>query len=191
MTKYNTLDIKLSNSQLNKLKSGIKNNTEVTLKILSNVIGDSNDENNFRHKLLISNTQVSRLRKAFANNSLANIKSSKTNLYKIGQSGGFLGRLLGPLLKTGLPLIGNVLKPLAKSILIPLGLTAAASTTDTAIHKKIFRSGFTTLKISNEEINDIMKIVNSLEESGLLIKGVSETIKNETKNKKKDFSECY
>ena len=59
MTKYNTLDIKLSNSQLNKLKSGIKNNTEVTLKILSNVIGDSNDENNFRHKLLISNTQVS------------------------------------------------------------------------------------------------------------------------------------
>ena len=191
MTKYNTLDIKLSNSQLNKLKSGIKNNTEVTLKILSNVIGDSNDENNFRHKLLISNTQVSRLRKAFANNSLANIKSSKTNLYKIGQSGGFLGRLSGPLLKTGLPLIGSVIKPLAKSILIPLGLTAAASTTDTAIHKKIFRSGFTTLKISNEEINDIMKIVNSLEESGLLIKGVSETIKNETKNKKKDFSECY
>ena len=191
MTKYNTLDIKLSNSQLNKLKSGIKNNTEVTLKILSNVIGDSNDENNFRHKLLISNTQVSRLRKAFANNSLANIKSSKTNLYKIGQSGGFLGRLLGPLLKTGLPLTGSVIKPLAKSILIPLGLTAAASTTDTAIHKKIFRSGFTTLKISNEEINDIMKIVNSLEESGLLIKGVSETIKNETKNKKKDFSECY
>ena len=190
MTKYNTLDIKLSNSQLNKLKSGIKNNTEVTLKILSNVIGDSNDENNFRHKLLISNTQVSRLRKAFANNSLVNIKSSKTNLYKIGQSGGFLGRLLGPLLKTGLPLIGSVIKPLAKSILIPLGLTAAAST-DTGIYKKIFRSGFTTLKISNEEINDIMKIVNSLEESGLLIKGVSETIKNETKNKKKDFSECY
>ena len=164
MTKYNTLDIKLSNSQFHKLKSGIKDNTEVTLKILSNVIGDSNDENNFRHKLLISNTQVSRLRKAFANNSLANIKSSKTKLYKIGQSGGFLGRLLGPLLKTGLPLIGSVIKPLAKSILIPLGLTAAASTTDIAIHKKIFRSGFTTLKISNEEINDIMKIVNSLEE---------------------------
>ena len=125
------------------------------------------------------------------NNYSANIKLSKTQFHKIGQSGGFLGRLLGPLLKTGLPLIGSVIKPLGKSILIPLGLTAAASTTDTAIHKKIFRSGFTTLKISNEEINDIMKIVNSLEESGLLIKGVSETIKNETKNKKKDFSECY
>ena len=79
-------------------------------------------------------------------------------MHKIGQSGGFLGRLLGPLLKTGLPLIGNVLKPLAKSVLIPLGLTAAASTTDAAIHNKMFGSGFTTLIISNEEMEDIMKI---------------------------------
>ena len=72
-------------------------------------------------------------------------------MHKIGQSGGFLGRLLGPLLKTGLPLIGNVLKPLAKSVLIPLGLTAAASATDAAIHKKMFESGITTWIISNEE----------------------------------------
>ena len=79
-------------------------------------------------------------------------------MHKIGQSGGFLGRLLGPLLKTGLPLIGNVLKPLAKSVLIPLGLTAAASATDPTIHKKMFGSGFTTLIISNEEMEDIMKI---------------------------------
>ena len=107
---------------------------------MSNLDGDSNDENNFPHKLLLTNTQVSKLRKAFANNSSANIKLSKTQLHKIGQSGGFLGRLLGPLLKTGLPLIGNVLKPLAKSVLIPLGLTAAASTTDAAIHKKMFGS---------------------------------------------------
>ena len=85
-------------------------------------------------------------------------------MHKIGQSGGFLGRLLGPLLKTGLPLIGNVLKPLAKSVLIPLGLTAAASATDAGIHKKMFESGMTTLIISNEEMNDIMKIVKSLEE---------------------------
>ena len=106
----------MSNSQLNKLKSGIKNNTEVTLKIPSNVVGDSNDENNFPHKFLLSNTQVSKLRKAFANNFSANIKLSKSQLHKIGQSGGFLGRLLGPLLKTGLPLIGDVLKPLAKSV---------------------------------------------------------------------------
>ena len=80
-------------------------------------------------------------------------------MHKVGQSGGFLGRLLGPSLKTRLPLIGNVLKPLAKSVSIPLGLTAAASATDAAIYKKMFESGIPTLRISNEEMNDIMKIV--------------------------------
>ena len=108
-------------------------------------------------------------------------------MHKIGQSGGFLGRLLRPLLKTGLPLMKNVLKPLAKSVLIPLGLTAAASVTDAAIHKKMFGSGNTTLIISNERMNDIMKIIKSLEQSGLLIKSISETIKNETKERKRGF----
>ena len=177
MTQYNTLNVELSNSQLNKLKSAIKNGTRVTLDLSSNIIGDSNDENNFPHKLFLSNTQVSRLRKAFANNSSANVKLSKTQLHKIGQSGGFLGRLLGPLLKPGLPLIGNVLKPLAKSILILLGLMAAAAATDAG----------TTLMISNEEMEDIMIIVKSLEDSGLLIKGVCETIKNEAKKQKGGF----
>ena len=102
------------------------------------------------------------------------------------QSGGVLGRLLGLLLKTGLPLMKNVLNPLSKSILIPLGLTAA-SATDAAIHKKMLGSGFTTLIISNEEINDIIKTLKSLEESGLLIKGISETIKNEAKEQKGGF----
>ena len=105
----------------------------------------------------------------------------------IVQSGGFLGRLLGPLLKTGLPLIGNVLKQLGKIVLIPLGLTAAVSATNAAIHKKMLESGFTCLIISNEEMEDIMKIVKSLEDSGLLIKGVSETIKNEVKEQKGVF----
>ena len=86
------------------------------------------------------------------------------------QSGGFLVRLLGPLLKTGLPLIKNVIKPLGKSVLIPLGLTAAAA--DAGIHKKIVGSGNTTaLIISNDEMEDIIKIVKSLEDSGLLLKG--------------------
>ena len=80
----------------------LKKGTEVTLKLSSNVVGDSNDENNFPHKLLLTNTQVSKLRKAFENNSSANKKLSKTQLHKIGQSGGFWGRLLGSLLKTGL-----------------------------------------------------------------------------------------
>ena len=115
MTQYNTLNVKLSNSQLNKLKSGIKNGTEVIFKISSNVVSDSNDKNNFPHKLLLTNTKVSRLGKAFANGLSTNIKLSKIQLHKIGQLGRFLGRLLRPLLKTGLLLIGNVLKPLAKS----------------------------------------------------------------------------
>ena len=93
MAQYYTLNVKLSNSQLNKLKSGIKNNTEVTLKISSNFGGDSNDENNFPHKLLLTNTQVLELRKAFANGLSANIKLPKTQFHKIGQSGRFLGRI--------------------------------------------------------------------------------------------------
>ena len=125
------------------------------------------------------------------NNFLANIKLSKTQLNKIVQSGEFLGRLLGPLLKTKLSLIGNVLKPLAKSVLIPLRLTAVASAIDAAIHKKMFGYGFTTLIISNEEMNDFMKTVKSLEESQLLIKGVSETIKMKQKNKKEGFLRFY
>ena len=124
MTQYNSLNEKLSNSQLNKFKSAIKNE-----KLSSNIIGDN--ETNFSHKLLLTNRQVSNLRKVFSNHLSADIKLSKTQLSKMIQSGGFLGRLLGPLLKTGLPLIKNVSKPLAKSVLIPSGLTAAASATDT------------------------------------------------------------
>ena len=104
------------------------------------------------------------------------------------RSGGFLGKLIGPLLKTGLPLIKNVIKPLAKSVLIPLGLTAAASAPDTGIHKKILGLGHnhpshnnTRLIISNDEIEDVIKIVKSLEDSGLLLKEVTETVQIEVK----------
>ena len=102
-------------------------------------------------------------------------------MHKIEQSGRFLGRLLEPLLKTGFPLKENVFKTLAKNVLIPLGLTAAASATDAIIHKKRFGSGTTILIISNDEMNDINKIIKSLGEAGLLIKAVSETIKNKAK----------
>ena len=110
MIQCNTLNVKLSNSQLNKLKSRADNYTEVTLKLSSNPVGDSKDENNFTHKLLLINTQVSKLRQVFANNFSANIKLSKTQFHKIGQSARYFGSLLGPLLKAGLRLIGNVLK---------------------------------------------------------------------------------
>ena len=102
----------------------------------------------------------------------------------MGQLGGFLDRLLGPLLKTRLPL----LKLLTKNVLIPLGSTATASATDSAIHKKIFESGLITLITSNEEMNDIMKIVKSLH---LLMQGISEKIKNEAKEQKRGFSVWY
>ena len=103
---------------------------------------------------------------------------------KIIHLGGFLGSLLRLLLKTGLPVIGNVLKPLARSVLVPLGLMALASATDAAIQKKIFGSATTTLAFSNEDLNDIRKIVKCLKGSGLLIKGVSETVKKELKEQK-------
>ena len=90
---------------------------------------------------MLTNSQALRFRKAFANNSSANIKLSKTQLHEKGQSRRLLRRLLGPLVKTGLLLIGNVLTPLAKSVSIPLGLTSVASATDATIHKKMSESG--------------------------------------------------
>ena len=149
---------------LKKFKSAIKNETEVVLRLSSNMIGD--DEIIFPHELSLTNRQVSNLRKAFVNNSSTDIKLSITQLSKMIQSGGFLGRLLGLLLKKGLPLISNAIKPLAKCVLIPLGLTAAASAADVRIHQVILGSGHhhhhnnnnnTTLIISNNEIEDIIK----------------------------------
>ena len=151
------------------------------------MIGSSNDETNFPHKVLLNNKQVSKFIEGFANGSSVNIKLSKTQLYEIGQSRRFLGRLLAPLLKNGFPLIGNLLKPLAKRILIPLGLTEGASATDVAIPKKLFGFGFTTI-VSNEKMKDILKIVKSREESGLSKKNASETIKMK-QNKKWRFIE--
>ena len=148
MTQCNILNVKLSNLQLNKLKSAIKNETEVFLRLLSNMIGNSNDETNFPHELLLTNRQVANLRKALANNSSTDIMLSKTQLSKTVQSGGCLGRLLGPLLKIGLPLMKNVIKPLAKSVLIPLGLISAASPADAGIHKK-------NLRLWNNNVNNI------------------------------------
>ena len=147
----------------------------------------SDNETNFPHKLLLTNRQVSNLRKAFANHSSADIKLSKTQLSKMIQSGGFLGRLLGPLLKTGLPLMKNVIKPLAKSVLIPLGLTAEGPAADTGIHKKTLGSGTTTLIISNDKMKYIIRIVKSLEDSGLLLRAVSKAIQNEAKEQKGRF----
>ena len=131
------------------------------MKLSSNVIGDSNDENNFPHKLLLTNAQVSKLPEAFANCLSANLKSSKTQLHEIGQSRGFLGTILEPLLKTELLLIKNLFNLFAESVLIQLGLPARVSATDAAIHKKRYESGMTTLIICNKEMSNVIKMVKS------------------------------
>ena len=183
MTQYNSLNVKLSNSQLNKLKSSIKNETDVVLRISSNMVGDSNDNTNFPHELLLTNRQVANIRKAFAKNTSIDIKLSKTQLSKMIQSGRFLGNLL-------VKLAGLLMKeavPLAKNVLAPLGISAAMSAIDGNIKKKMLGSGMTTLIISNDEMNDILKIVKSLENCGLLLKGVSETIQHEAKEQRGGF----
>ena len=132
----------------------------------------------------MNNKQVVNLHKTFFVSYLStDIKLSSSQLSRMIQSGGFLGRLLCVLRKTGLPVTKNVIQALAKSILTPLKLTAAAAA-DTGIFKKIMGSGTTTLVISNDEMEEIIKIVKSIEDSGLLLKGVSETIQNEAKGRK-------
>ena len=183
MTQYNSLNVELLNSQLNKLKSAIKNETEVVLRLSSNMIGNSNDETNFSHKLLLTNRQVANLRKPLVKNH--ELILSKIQLSNMIQLGGFLGRFLDPLLKTGLPLMKNIIKPLANSVLIPLGLTGAVSAVDAGTHKKVSGSGHhppdstshdnTILIISNDEMDGITKILKSLEDYSLLLKGGSET----------------
>ena len=179
------MNVKLSNSQLNKLKSAIKNKTDVILRLSSNMTGNSDDETNFIHKLLLTNRQVTTYHIAFVNYLSTDIKLSKTQLSKILQLGGFLGRLLGPFLKAGLSLMKTVIQPLTKSALISLRLTAATSATDAGIHKK--NLGSTILIILDDEMKDISKIVKSLEDSGLLLDRVGETIKDEAKEQKEDF----
>ena len=135
----------------------------------------SDEEANFSHKLLLTNRQVANIRKAFANHTSTYIKLSKAQLIKI-QKGGFL-RFLAPISKSGLPLLKSVIKPLGM-----LRLTAAA------INKKILGSGgHATLIISNDDMQDLLKIVKSLEDSGLLLDGITETVINEVKEQKGGF----
>ena len=139
--------------------------------------------NDLPHELLLTTRQKTKLRNTFENNMSTDVKLSKAEISKIIQSGGFLGALLsklaGPLMKVAVPL--------AKNILAPLGITAAAAAIDAGVQKKIHGSGTTTLIISNEEMNDIMKIVQALEDSNILLKGVTKTIENETKEQKGGF----
>ena len=161
----------------------MKNETDVVLRISSNMLSNSNDNTNFPHELLLTNRQVANIRKAFAKNTSIDIKLLKTQLTKMMQSGGFLGnlsgKLAGPLMKVAMPL--------AKNVLVPLRLTAAMSAIDGIIKKKMLGSGAITLTISNDEMDAILKIVKSLENSGVLLKGVSEIIHHEAKEQRGGF----
>ena len=155
--------------------------------------GDFNRETNFLHKLLLTNRQVLRLRKTFANKPSSNIKWSKTKLSKIVQLGGFIGRIFGPLLKACLTLMKNLLKPLIKSfntIRINSSISSRCRNTWKTLGLGVCLLDLakqTTSVILNKEMDDIMKIFKSLRDSGLLIKGVSKTIKNETHEQKGEF----
>ena len=124
------------------------------------MIGDSNDKTNFPHIILLTDIQVSRIRKAFASNLSPNIELSEIQLFKVVQSGVFLSKFIGPLLKTGSPLMKNLLKPLAKSIFIPIGLKAAASAADRNIQKnyRIGDNNINNLKWRNGRYNENSKI---------------------------------
>ena len=182
MVEDNTISAKLSDSQLNKLKNTVKNKQGTTLRMSAKMFNG----NNLPHELLLTTRQTTKLSNAIENNVATDIKLNKAQISKIIQSGGLLGKVLGPLLKTGLPLLKSVLKPLGL-----LGLTAASSAIDADVQKKKLGSGSSsktrTLIISDKEMNDIMKIVQALENSGILLKRVTETIKNETKEQKGGF----
>ena len=148
-----TVNAKLLNSKLNKLKSTLKNKERTTLRMNARMFSG----NNLPHELFLTQRQITKLRNNIENNLQTDIKLSKAEISKIIQSGELLGKLLGPLLKTGLPLLKSVIKSLGL-----LGLTTASSAIDAGVQKKIYGSGTTTLIISNEEMNDIMKIVQAL-----------------------------
>ena len=178
MVEYTKVNVKLTNLQLSKLKKAVKSNEGATLRI---GIKNFNKED-LPHELLLTTRQSTKLRNAINNNSATDIKLSQAQIKKLIQSGGFLGKLLsklaGPLMKVAMPL--------AKNVLAPLGLTAAMSAIDGSIQKKIHGSEI-KLIIEQEDMKDIMKIIEALENSGILLKGVSKKLKMKVKSKEEDF----
>ena len=178
MVEYSKINCKLTNVQLNKFKKSVKSNEGAILGL--GIKNFNKDE--LPHELLLTTRENTKLRNAINNSLATDIKLSKAQIKKLIQSGGFLGKLLsklaGPLMKVALPL--------AKNVLAPLGLTAAMSAIDGSIQKKIHGSGV-KLIIEQEDMNNIMKIIDALENSGILFKGVTKTIENETKERRGGF----
>ena len=162
----------------NKLKKAVKSNEGATLRL--GIKNFNKDE--LPHELLLTTRQNTKLHNAINNNLATDIKLSKSQIKKLIQSGGFLGKLLSKLAG----LLMKVAMPLAKNVLAPLGFTAAMSAIDGSIQKKIHGSGV-KLIIEQEDMNDIIKIIEALEKSGISLKGVTKTIENETKEQRGEF----
>ena len=178
MVEYNNIDCKLTNVQVNKLKKAVKDGSELVLRL-----GIKNfNKYDLPHELFLTTKQRTKLRNAINNNMSTDIKFSKAQLKKLIKSGGILGNLLskiaGPLMKVAMPL--------AKNVLAPLDLAAAMSAIDGGIQKKMRGDGI-KLMIEDEDMNDIMKIIEALEKSGIILNGVGKTIENEVKEKKGEF----
>ena len=178
MVEYTKVNVKLTNLQLSKLKKAVKNNDSTTLRIGIKIF----NKDELPHELLLTTSQSTKLRNSINNNMATDLKLSKAQIKNLIQSGGFLGKLFsklaGPLMKVAMPL--------AKNLLAPLSLTAAISAIDGSVQKKIHGSGV-KLIIEQEDMNDIMKIIEALENSGILLKGVSKTTENETKEQRGGF----
>ena len=178
MVEYSKINCKLTNLQLNKLKKAIKSNEGLTLRLSTKNF----NKDEVPHELLLTTRQNTKLRNALNNNSATDIKLSKAQIKKFIQSGGFLGKLLSKLAGS----LMKVAMPLAKNVLAPLGLTAAMSAIDGSIQKKIHGSGI-KLIIEEEDMQDIIKIIKELENSNILLKGVSKTVENEIKEQRGGF----
>ena len=178
MVEYTKINCKLTNVQICKLKKAVKSNEGASLRL--GIKNFNKDE--LPHELLLTTRQNTKLCNTINNNLATDIKLSKAQIKKLIQSGGFLGKLLsklvGPLMKEAMSL--------AQNVLTPLGLTAAMSAIDGSMQKKLHGSGV-KLIIEQEDMNDIIKIIEALENSGILLKGVTRTIENETKDKEEDF----
>ena len=173
MLEYSKVNVKLSDRQPKQLKTAVKIKTGTTLRMTLKMLY----RNDLSHELLLTTRQKTKLKNSFNNNMSIDLKLCKVQISKIIQSGGFLGSLLG---KLAGPLTKVAISS-AKNVLAPLGITAAATAIDEGNQKKIHDSGTKTLIILNKEMNDILQIVQPLEDSNILLKGVPKTVKNETK----------
>ena len=179
MAQYNKIDVHLTKLQLKKMQDAVKNNNGTTIRLTNKNFNN----NKLIHDLYLTEQQLNKLRKKVDNNMSTDIKLSKVQINKIIKEGGNLGRLL-------INFLPKLIKPaisIGKNILAPLGLSAAMSATDAAIQKRMYGSGDSMLIISNNDLNDLNKIITALEEHDILLKGTAKAIKNETQKQKGGF----